>query len=79
MDKAEEVVRIDEELERRIRRAKMVIADLSEPSPNVHYELGFARGHGVSVVPIAAEGTKLPFDIRQLRTEFYDLSASDIS
>ena len=78
IDKAEDVIKIDDEIEERIKKAKIIIADLSEKNANVYYELGFARGQGIIAVPIAEKSTELLFDIRQLRTEFYNFSTSDI-
>lgn len=48
-----------------IDTAKVVIADLSEARPNVLYEIGYARGRGLQVVPICSTDlTELPFDVR---------------
>ena len=46
-----------------IRRSAFIIADVSEPRPNVYYELGYAQAIGKSVITTAHEGTQLPFDI----------------
>ena len=46
-----------------IRHSAFVIADVTETSPNVFYEIGFAEGLGRPVIATAKEGTKLPFDI----------------
>lgn len=79
IDEAREAVRVDEQIEERINRAKIVVADVTEPNPNVYYEIGYARGRGVTVIPIAAKGAELQFDVRQVRTEFYDLTATNIN
>jgi nucleoside 2-deoxyribosyltransferase len=77
LDTAEDAGRIDETVEACIRRASIMIADVSEQNPNVLYEYGYALGRGVEVVPIATKGTKLPVDIRNRITKYYNLSASD--
>lgn len=54
-----------------IANADVVIADLSEENPNVYFELGYAMGKGKKVLPIAKEGTHLPFDVKDIFTIFY--------
>jgi hypothetical protein len=55
-----------------IRRSAFIIADVSDPRPNVYYELGYAQALGKYVIVTAAEGTQLPFDIYDLPTIFWD-------
>jgi hypothetical protein len=61
-----------------IRRADVVVADISGSNPNVFYELGLAHALGKEVV-IAAQGVERPpFDVstaRLLRYEPTDLSS----
>ena len=78
IDRAKEVIKINEEIEKRIKKSKIIIADLSESNANVHYELGLARGQGITAVPIAEKGTELLFDNHHFRTEFYDFALYDI-
>ncbi len=54
-----------------IRRAVFIIADVSEPRPNVYYELGFAQALGKRVITTAHEGTQLPFDIFDVPTFYW--------
>lgn len=54
-----------------IRRAALIICDVSEERPNVYYELGYARGLGKTVITCAKHGTPLPFDVKDFRTIFY--------
>ena len=49
-----------------IRGAAFVIADVTSPSANVFYEIGFAEGMGKSVIVSAKKGTSLPFDIADI-------------
>ena len=48
-----------------IRASRIVVADVSEPSLNVYYEAGFAKGIGRPVIYTCREGSKLPFDTSQ--------------
>ena len=49
-----------------------VIADVTETSPNVFYEIGFAEGLGRPIIATAKEGTKLPFDIVDTPVTFWN-------
>jgi hypothetical protein len=55
-----------------IRQSAFIIADLSEPRPNVYYELGYAQALGKDVITTAAEGTQLPFDIFDVPVQYWD-------
>ena len=55
-----------------IKRAAFIIADVSEPRPNVYYELGFAQALGKDVITTAYQGTELPFDIFDVPTLYWD-------
>lgn len=63
---------ITEKIEQSIKRAEIIICDVTEKSPNVYYELGFARAKNKTIILTAKKGTKLPFDIQQHQTNFYD-------
>jgi hypothetical protein len=55
-----------------IRRSAFIIADLTEPRPNVYYELGYAQALGKDILTTAQEGTALPFDVFDIPTHFWD-------
>lgn len=55
-----------------IRRSAFIIADVSEPRPNVYYELGYAQALGKDVIMTAFEGTQLPFDVFDVPTIYWD-------
>jgi hypothetical protein len=55
-----------------IRRAAFIIADLTEPRPNVYYELGYAQALGKDILTTAQKGTPLPFDVFDIPTHFWD-------
>jgi len=54
-----------------IRRATLVIADVSIPTFNVYYELGYAEALGKPIIVVAKEGTDLPFDTRDIPTMLF--------
>ncbi|MFD6613172.1 TIR domain-containing protein [Micromonospora chalcea] len=56
--------RITDQMLSMIRRARLVVADLTHERPNVYFELGYARGLGKTVVTIAREGSAIHFDVR---------------
>jgi hypothetical protein len=56
-----------------IRRARLVIADLTDERPNVYFELGYARGLGKTVITILRSGTTAHFDVRDWTyLEYFD-------
>lgn len=55
-----------------IETSDLVIADISEANPNVYYELGYRTALKKPIIQIAANGTKIPFDISIKRTFFFD-------
>jgi hypothetical protein len=71
VDESNTTGRILPKILREIELAAFVIADLTELKQNVFYELGYAEGHKKSVVVTAKEGTKLPFDVKDIPTLFW--------
>lgn len=55
-----------------IKQSDFVIADVSEMSPNVFYEIGYAKGINRDVIITAKKGVDLPFDIKDLPVIYYD-------
>ena len=72
VDSASPIDRIVPEIFANIKRAAFVIADLSEPRPNVYFELGFAKGLRKPVIVTAYKGTPLPFDVADIPTIFWE-------
>ena len=62
-DKTLSQERINPRIEAGIANSAFVIADVSEASPNVYFEIGFAQGRRKKVIVTAKKDTKLPFDI----------------
>ena len=54
-----------------IRHSAFVIANVTETSPNVFYEIGFAEGLGRPVIATAKADTKLPFDLVDTPVTFW--------
>lgn len=54
-----------------IYNADLVIADLTDLNPNVFYELGVRHALRNGTILVALDGTKLPFDIGDLRSVYY--------
>ncbi|MEQ1831125.1 MAG: hypothetical protein ABL921_34585 [Pirellula sp.] len=52
--------------------AAIVIADLSGNNPNVFYELGIRHATGRPVIQLCNEGERLPFDVFDVATIFFD-------
>ena len=62
-DKDHTSERILPRIEAEIRHSAFVIADLSDVSRNVYYEVGFAMGLKKEIIFTAKRGTVLPFDV----------------
>ena len=58
-----------------IRRADVVVADITGSNPNVFYELGLAHALGKEVIMLAQGTEAPPFDVSTARLLRYDLSA----
>ena len=54
------------------KRAKVLIADLTDKNPNVFYELGLAHALAKPAILVAGTMDDIPFDLRALRVILYD-------
>lgn len=72
-DESDSSSRILPRIEDGIRHAAFVIADVTELSPNVYYEIGLATGLGKEVITTARRGTKLPFDFSDVPIIWWDI------
>jgi len=57
------------------KRAKLLLADLTDKNPNVFYELGLAHALAKPVILVAESMDDIPFDLRALRIITYDKNA----
>ncbi len=62
-----------EQIWEQIKRAKVLLADLSDKNANVFYELGLAHAIGKPVVLVTGCLDDVPFDLRHLRVVIYDV------
>ena len=72
-DESTSLERIVPRIESGILKSAFVIADVSELSPNVFYEVGYAKDLGKDVIVTAKKGTQLPFDIGDIPTIFWEI------
>ncbi|HWP56392.1 MAG TPA: hypothetical protein VNL14_00735 [Candidatus Acidoferrales bacterium] len=63
-----------EDIVRGIVDAKIVIAEITPPNPNVFYELGYAHALRKPTILLAEKGKQLPFDVSGYRCLFYENS-----
>ncbi|CDS92721.1 conserved hypothetical protein [Sphingobacterium sp. PM2-P1-29] len=63
---------INKQIIEKIVNCELVIANLTTINPNVMYELAIRHSFGKKVITMAEHGTKLPFDIVDQRTIFYE-------
>jgi hypothetical protein len=56
----------------RLYRSDAVVADLTDLNPNVFYELGVRHALRAGTILMALKGTKLPFDVGDLRVIPYE-------
>lgn len=60
------------DIERQIREAQVVVADITPVNANVYWEVGFSRALQKPTILMAERATDLPFDVSGFRTLFYD-------
>lgn len=56
-----------------IRRAKVLVAELTSRNPNVFYELGLAHALKKPVVLVSSNEDDVPFDLKHIRVIYYDV------
>lgn len=63
---------ITSQIERQIRDADVVIAEVTATNPNVFFEVGFAMALSKPVILVAKRKRRLPFDVQSYRCVYYD-------
>jgi len=63
---------IIQQIQNEIKKADLVIADVSKSNPNVMFELGFAQSLAIPILPLCQRGDNILFDIASVRTIIYD-------
>ncbi|HEY6169451.1 MAG TPA: hypothetical protein VI454_15525 [Verrucomicrobiae bacterium] len=62
-----------EQIWEQIRKAKVLLADLTGKNPNVFYELGLSHARRKPVVFVSGDLEDVPFDLRHLRVVIYEV------
>ncbi len=57
-----------------LKRAKVLVAELTGRNPNVLYELGLAHALHKPVVLVSSNEADVPFDVRHVRVIYYDVN-----
>jgi hypothetical protein len=60
------------DIAREIIEAKVIIADITPPNPNIYYEVGYAHALNKPTILIAEKPIQLPFDVSPFRVLFYE-------
>src|SRR5262245_13459324 len=74
LDQVKHAGKISDDLLEEIRSADFCIADVSDPNGNVMWEVGYAAALQKPTIAIRYTAGGLPFDIKDVRIERYDLS-----
>lgn len=61
-----------EDIWEHIRKARLIIADLTGRNPNVTYEMGICHTLGKEVIPISQSTRDIPFDVQHIRAVIYE-------
>jgi len=56
----------------RIRKADVVVGDITNGNANVHYEIGLAHANQIPTILIMRAGGEIPFDLRAFNIIFYE-------
>jgi hypothetical protein len=79
LDQVKHAGKITDDLLEEIRSADFCIADVSDPNGNVMWEVGYAAALQKPTIAISYTAGGLPFDIKDVRIERYDLSNLEVT
>ncbi|MFN7984815.1 MAG: toll/interleukin-1 receptor domain-containing protein [Vicinamibacterales bacterium] len=71
-DSLESAGSITAEIEKHLSAAAVIVADVTNATPNVMYELGLARAKGRPLILVASSSRDIPFDLAGLRVVIFD-------
>jgi len=60
------------DIQEAIRRADLVLCEMTDRNPNVFYELGLAHAVGKPAILVSSAEEDVPFDLRHIRIIFYN-------
>jgi hypothetical protein len=76
-DDIDDLGQITHQIIERLLDDDLVVADLTGLNPNVFYELAVRHAAKKPVITLMTEGHGIPFDVKDVRTVFYDLHDPD--
>src|SRR5207237_4931202 len=57
-----------------LRKARLVVAELTGKNANVFYEIGLAHAIGKPIILLTRNEDDVPFDLKALRYRYYDVN-----